>query len=198
MNSNNHWLENGLRIVPAMLAHCQQPVAVTTSLKKHLTHEYQWIASHGMTWLNNLLRGNTWMGAAAAGLIDWPAIYKVSCIHLHRLNYIPSKEVVYSYAEEWRMRMCDQSGGESSQVAECEGKLAGEIDRGFVHTCEVCVVWGIDEIVGEGKGHVLALVQLLRRDDAVFLPTQIPGKAFHWDLTCTNTTQHSMSLAFLT
>lgn len=28
---------------------------------------------------------------------------------------------------------------------------------------------GVDEIVREGEGHVFALVQLLRRDDAVLL-----------------------------
>lgn len=90
MNSNIHWGENGLCIVPAMLAHCQEPVTVTTSLKKYLTHEYQWIESHGMTWLDNLLRGNTREGASYAPprLIDWPARYKVGRIRLCNRNCI--------------------------------------------------------------------------------------------------------------
>lgn len=48
---------------------------------------------------------------------------------------------------------------------------------------------GVNEIVREGEGHVFALVQLLRRDDAVLLTIQIPGEAFHRDLTCTETRQ---------
>lgn len=56
-------------------------------------------------------------------------------------------------------------------------------------TCEVRVVRGVNEIVREGEGHVFALVQLLRRDDAVLLAAQIPGEAFHRDLTCTETRQ---------
>lgn len=43
--------------------------------------------------------------------------------------------------------------------------------------------------MGEGKGHVFTLVQLLRWDDAVLFSVQVPGEAFHRDLTCTNTTQ---------
>lgn len=53
-------------------------------------------------------------------------------------------------------------------------------------TCEVCVVRGVNEIVREGKGHVFALVQLLGGDDAVLLAVQVPGEAFHRDLTCTD------------
>lgn len=44
----------------------------------------------------------------------------------------------------------------------------------YGRTCEVCVVRGVDEIVGEGKGHVFALVQLLGGHDAVLVPVQIP------------------------
>lgn len=60
-----------------------EPVTVTTSLKKYLTHEYQWIEYHGMTWLDNLWRGNARKGAwyAPPRLIDWPASYEVGCIH---------------------------------------------------------------------------------------------------------------------
>ena len=50
---------------------------------------------------------------------------------------------------------------------------------------------GVDEVVGEGQGHVFTLIQLLGGDDAVLLSAQIPGKAFHRDLTCTNTTQRT-------
>lgn len=62
----------------------------------------------------------------------------------------------------------------------------------YVLTCEVCVVWGVDEIVREGKGHVFTLVQLLRRNDAVLFCIQVPGEAFCWDLTCMNTTAVSI------
>ena len=54
-------------------------------------------------------------------------------------------------------------------------------------TCEVGVVRGVDEVVGQRHGHVLALVQLLRRDDAVLLTAQVPGEAVHGDLTCAQT-----------
>lgn len=68
--------------------------------------------------------------------------------------------------------------------------LALSLTSGCVQpTCEVRVVRGVNEIVREGEGHVFALVQLLRRDDAVLLAVQIPGKAFHRYLTCMETRQ---------
>lgn len=49
---------------------------------------------------------------------------------------------------------------------------------------------GVNEIVREGEGHVFALVQLLGGDDAVLLAAEVPGEAFHRDLTCTE--QHTL------
>ena len=102
-----------------------------------------------------------------------------------------NERVIWSCVKEEKTPVCYQSGVKSSRV------VAKQTERHAasmcVRTCEVCVVWGVDEIVGEGKGHVFTLVQLLRWDDAVLFSVQVPGEAFHRDLTCTNTTQKLFS-----
>lgn len=162
MNSNIHPRENGLCIVPAMLAHCWEPVTVTTSLKKYLTHEYQWSESHDMTWLDNLWRGNARQGAwyAPARLIDLTVRYSLAqpkwtsdvfmCWRINDAHVQSVSEIGVEWLYVGVDRLCVSM---------------------YVRTCEVCVVWGVDEIVREGKGHVFTLVQLLRGDDGVLLPT---------------------------
>lgn len=49
-------------------------------------------------------------------------------------------------------------------------------------TCEVGVVWGIDEIVGQGLWHVFIQIQFLRRNDSVFFSAQVAHESIHWHL----------------
>ena len=49
---------------------------------------------------------------------------------------------------------------------------------------------GVDEVVGQRHGHVLALVQLLWGNDAVLLTAQVTGEAVHGDLTCKRTEKY--------
>lgn len=49
-------------------------------------------------------------------------------------------------------------------------------------TCEVRVVGGVGEVVGQRKCHVLTLVQFLWRDDAILFSIQIPCKTLNGDL----------------
>lgn len=53
----------------------------------------------------------------------------------------------------------------------------------WIHTCEVGVVWGIDEIVRKGLRHIFIQIQFLRWNDSVFFSTQIAHKAIHWYLS---------------
>lgn len=53
----------------------------------------------------------------------------------------------------------------------------------WIRTCEVGVVWGIDEIVREGLRHIFIQIQFLRWNDSIFFSTQIAHKAIHWYLS---------------
>lgn len=82
----------------------------------------------------------------------------------------------------------NQSRGKSILRVLCESKIDGEklgiyvCNSLDVGTCEVCVVWGVDEVVRQWLVHVVDDVQPLWRYDAVFVPSQIPSESLQTDL----------------
>lgn len=138
-----------------------------------------------MSWLDWITSPEIKQEYATPLLIDWPARCKVVRIHLWKRNCI----------SEWMSDVFMRRGRENEDQsgvkgAECVWVCVFPGSVTDVFTCEVRVVWGVDEIVGEGEGHVFALVQLLRWDDAVLLSAQILGESFHRDLTCVNTIRY--------
>lgn len=59
------------------------------------------------------------------------------------------------------------------------------IDWASMRTCQVCVMWRVDEVVRQGEIHIFRLVQLLWRDDSIFITGQITGETLKGDDTCT-------------
>lgn len=53
----------------------------------------------------------------------------------------------------------------------------------LIHTCEVGVVWGINEIVRKGLRHIFIQIQFLRWNNSIFFSTQIAHKSIHWYLS---------------
>lgn len=191
MNSNIHWRENGLCIVPAMLVHHRELLWLPVQRNIELMNINE---SSLMAWLDLItsrevtqerepdMQGRVW-------LTD-PWGIKLSVFTPTIIVFL-NERLIFSFIGEERMSLRDQSGGKSAGIWLHTRQRELLI---LVRTCEVCVVWGVDEIMRKREGHVFALVQLLRRNDAVLFPIQVPGEAFHWDLTCVNTTQHSATV----
>lgn len=94
-------------IANASVARCQEAATVTTSRQKYLTHEWQWKESQAMTWLDNLLSGNTGKEAldAPPDLIDWPARYKVERSRSRHFNFA-AYWLIRSFVEKNKGRTC--------------------------------------------------------------------------------------------